>query len=156
MPENLIPTEIDIHHSDSEDGTSFQTGGIRKWHMGTPPNGPKDGPYSDIAYHGLIELVGDYYEIIMGRMWNTHGAHTLGHNGRSGQPHCLGVCLIGNFTFVPPPDAQLQRAAQFVKFLMVTYNIPIIKVYRHKDLNPGLTECPGAMFPWDQFRAMLV
>jgi N-acetyl-anhydromuramyl-L-alanine amidase AmpD len=153
--ENLIPAEIDIHHSAEFDTPEFQTGGIRKWHMGTPPNGPADGPYEDIAYHALIEHVNNYPEIIIGRMWNHHGAHTLGHNGLKGQPHCLGVCLVGNFMTVPPPDDQLQRAVKFVKFLMTLYNIPIFKVYRHKDLNPGLTECPGAMFPWDSFKAML-
>jgi len=142
----MTPQKISIHHSDSNDGPDLQWGGIRKWHMGIPPNGPRDGPYRDIGYHAGIELIKDHYEILIGRPWNQNGAHTLDHNWQA-----LGLCLVGDFTLVQPPDAQLRLAAKFVRFWMELYGIPITQVYRHKDLNPGLTECPGQAFPWDAF-----
>ncbi len=142
----LIPTEISIHHGAENDTPDVQWGGIRKWHMGIPPNGPADGPYRDIGYHAGCELVGDHHEILIGRMWNETGAHTLYHNGTA-----LGLCFVGNFMLVPPPAAQLIVGAKLVRYWMWLFGIPIEKVFRHKDLNPGLTECPGAAFPWERF-----
>ena len=153
MSEHLIPSEIVIHASESNDGPTVQWTGTREWHMGTPPNGPADGPYLDIAYHAGVELVNNHYEILMGRMWDFHGAHCKGHNGLKGQPFALGLVLIGRFMSSPPPETQLAMAAKLTKFWMLTWNIPLAKVYRHKELND--TDCPGDMFPWDKFKSLL-
>lgn len=144
----MYPTEIVIHHAAEFDTPKLQWSAIRKWHMGTPPNGPNDGPYRDIGYHAGVELIEDSYEILIGRPWNQNGAHTLNHNWKA-----LGVCLVGNFMTAPPPDAQLAKAAQLVRYWMDAFKVAKDSVYRHKDLND--TDCPGAAFPWDKFRSLL-
>ena len=145
----MIPTEIVIHHSGGQDGPEDNTAGIRRWHMGTPPNGPADGPYRDIAYNVLVEKIGDTYEAIMGRPWDWNGAHTLGHNEKS-----LGICLIGNFNLDPPPSEQLAMAAKIVAFWMRLYSIPVTEIYPHKALNQ--TSCPGDSFDMAALKAILV
>jgi N-acetylmuramoyl-L-alanine amidase len=144
----MYVTEIVIHHAAELDTPSLQWGAIRRWHMGTPPNGPKDGPYRNIGYHAGVELIGVDYEILLGRPWDQNGAHTLGHNQKA-----LGLCLVGNFTLAPPPDAQLQKAAEITRYWMELFNVAKESVSRHKDLND--TDCPGLSFPWDQFRSLL-
>ena len=137
-------TEIVVHDSATTDGPGNNTAAIRRWHMGTPPNGPADGPYRDIAYHALIELVGSDYEVIMGRHWDVDGAHTKGHNRKG-----FGLCLIGDFSKEPPPAAQLLKAVAFVQFLRRLLEIPLEEIYPHRDLNATL--CPGEAFPWEEF-----
>lgn len=116
--------------------------------MGTPPNGPADGPYRDIAYHVVIEKIGDNYEAFIGRPWTWNGAHTIGHNASA-----IGICLVGDFAKTPPPDAQLKKAVQITQMAMDDLRIKKDHVYRHRDLND--TECPGDAFPWDKFKEML-
>ena len=140
----MTPIEIIIHHSAGHDGPGNDTATIRRWDMGTPPNGPADGPYRDISYNALVEQVGTDYETILGRNWTWSGAHTIGENGRS-----LGLCLIGDFSLTPPPQAQLAKAAKTVAMWMQIYKIPITAVFPHRHFNA--TACPGAAFPWDAF-----
>ena len=144
----MTPTEIMIHHSASHDGPEDNTAAIRRWHMGTPPNGPADGPYVDVAYNALVELIGSGYEVIMGRDWDINGAHTLGHND-----HSLGICLIGNFNLSPPPQAQLTRAAKQIAMWQRIYNIPKDRILFHREVNQ--TDCPGTMFSKDMILALL-
>lgn len=134
-------TEIIIHHSDSKDDGAVSWGEIRKWHL--------ERGWADIGYHAGVELINDHYEALIGRPWTTVGAHCKGHNLQS-----LGLCVVGDWTTVEPPLDQLLKAAEVVRMWMRTYGIPITKVYRHKDFND--TDCPGAMFPWDKFKSMLM
>jgi hypothetical protein len=140
--------KVILHHSAGQDGPENNTAGIRRWHMGTPPNGPADGPYRDVAYHALCEKVGDSYEIIMGRPWDMNGAHTVGQNSTA-----LGICLCGNFNLAPPPDAQLLVAAKFVAMWTRIYRIPFENIFRHDFFNQ--TDCPGNLFDMEKFVMMV-
>ena len=138
------PTDIIIHHTDSSDGPDCSVPGIRKWHTGTPPNGPADGPYADIAYHLLVERLGESYELVIGRPWIFRGAHCKGHNHNS-----LGVAFVGDFNLAEPPIGQLIIGARGVATLMRIYGIPAERIFPHRQFNS--TDCPGKLFPWEKF-----
>lgn len=144
----MYPTEVIIHHTAGQDGPEPNIGGIRKWHMGTPPNGPKDGPYRDIAYHVVIEKVNDVYEAFIGRPWTWNGAHCPGHNQSA-----IGIALVGDFSKVPPSDAELAKATQITQMVLDIFKIPKTGVHRHSEFND--TDCPGDAFPWDKFKESL-
>jgi hypothetical protein len=144
----MTPNKIILHHSGGTDGPEANTPGIRKWHMGTFPNGPADGPYLDIAYHALIENVNGSYEVIIGRPWTWNGAHTVGQNDRA-----IGVCFIGNYNDSPLPDAMLRVGARFVAWLCRLMGIPETEVYAHRQF--ANTDCPGDCFDMERFRMMV-
>lgn len=138
------PTELIIHHTDSSDGPDCSVPGIRRWHMGTPPNGPADGPYSDIAYHVLVERLGDSYEAVLGRPLIFQGAHCVGENF-----HSLGMAFVGDFNLAEPSFPQLIRGARTAAMLCRVYGISLDAIYPHRKFNN--TDCPGKLFPWDKF-----
>jgi len=137
----MNPTHIIIHHSLTKDGTTVSWNAIRKYHIET--NG-----WKDIGYHSGIELIGDHFEILIGRMFTEVGAHTVGMNETA-----LGICMIGNFDEAPPPDLQLDLLVKYVRTLMQIFGIPIENVKRHHDY--ALKSCPGTLFPWNAFIARL-
>jgi hypothetical protein len=116
--------------------------------MGTPPNGPADGPYRDIAYNATVEQINGEYEVLIGRPWDMSGAHTLGHNDKS-----LGLCLVGNFNLAPPPLGQLAIAAKFISMWQRIYSIPTEQIFEHRDFSS--TDCPGDFFDLDELKELL-
>jgi N-acetyl-anhydromuramyl-L-alanine amidase AmpD len=137
----MIPDRIVIHHSLTADSGTVSWQAIRRYHVET--NG-----WRAIGYHFGVELVGSEYEVLAGRMLNEVGAHTAGHNATS-----IGICLVGNFDAAPPPDAQMEKAAALVRALQEVLRIPRERVTRHAD--HAAKSCPGGLFPWDSFRALL-
>ncbi|MBN2317928.1 MAG: N-acetylmuramoyl-L-alanine amidase [Acidobacteria bacterium] len=139
----MRPDHIVIHHSLTEDGTTVSWGAIRKYHL--------HKGWIDVGYHFGLELIGDHYEILMGRMQEQTGAHCReeGMNRRS-----LGICVVGNFDFAPPPDPALDQLAMLVKSLQGIWSIPIENVKRHTDF-ATYKSCPGKLFPWEGFISML-
>jgi hypothetical protein len=143
----MNPEMIIIHHSLTKDSGTVSWGAIRTYHT-------IDLGYDDIGYHAGCELVVNkghsWYEILMGRDWNTPGAHTRGYNDRS-----LGFCFVGNFDECIPVDEILLTGAKLVKMWMRLFNIPIDQVWRHHTF-ADYKSCPGTQFPWIHFRSMLV
>lgn len=137
----MIPDSIVIHHSLTEDSKTVSWGAIRRYHV-------VDLGWRDIGYHYGIELIGDYYEVLLGRMVNIPGAHCKqeGMNARS-----IGICLVGNFDNAPPPLQQYTKALELVRTLMQTFNIPVGRVYGHNQFASYKT-CPGKMFNMNEFR----
>lgn len=85
------------------------------------------------------------------------GAHCGGTPGNWANEDAIGICLVGDFTAIGPSYTQMKAAAKLVKFLQKRYNIPLNKIYGHKD-TPGYsggTKCPGAAFPMSKFKSML-
>ncbi len=139
----MNPLEIVIHHSEGTDGPEANVPGIFDWHI-------EHNHWLDVGYHALVEKIGPKrYFTILGRPWNMNGAHTIDHNAVA-----LGICLVGDFMHAAPPAEQLVAAVKTVNYWMNLFKIPPEKVFRHKDLNA--TDCPGALFPWDKFKSMLV
>lgn len=141
----MLPNKIIIHHSLTEDSGTVSWGAIRHYH--TAIKG-----WADIGYHAGIELVesGDHihYEILLGRMWDKIGAHTIeeGQNWIS-----LGLCFIGNYDEAPPPEGMLIIGGQLISFWMRLFKIPRSEIYGHRDFADYKT-CPGKLFDIDKLK----
>jgi N-acetylmuramoyl-L-alanine amidase len=140
----MKPTHIIIHHSLTEDGKTVSWDAIRWYHVNT--NG-----WNDIGYQCGIELIGNHYEVLLGRMLNEIGAHCKedGMNSKS-----IGICLVGNFDKTAPCGAQMSLLIRLVRSFMDLFGIPVENVRRHSDYAP-YKSCPGTLFPWDVFMAGL-
>lgn len=146
----MIPGAIIIHHSLTKDSNTVSWGAIRKWHKGEHP----DSPYkmNDVGYHYGIELIDDYYEILIGRLGTKTGAHCKeqGMNTES-----LGICLVGNFDMETPPQKQWDTAVKLVQYLMNCYGINKNSVFPHRHFAP-YKSCPGKLFDMERFIKALV
>ncbi|MBW1666861.1 MAG: N-acetylmuramoyl-L-alanine amidase [Deltaproteobacteria bacterium] len=140
----MRPEYIIIHHSLTKDGATVSWGAIRRYHTQTLG-------WRDIGYHFGIELVGEHYEILMGRLPNEVGAHCKerGMNRMS-----LGVCCVGNFDLRRPPDAQWEACLRLTRFLMDSYNIAADHVLGHREL-ATYKSCPGRLWDMSRFRSLL-
>jgi hypothetical protein len=153
----LRPEFIVLHHSLTADSGTVSWGAIRKYH--TDPAGPYK--FNAIGYHWGLELVGDYYEILVGRTMQEEGAHCkeAGMNRRG-----VGICMVGDFDKAPPPEAQLIALTRLVTWLMDDLRIPQERVIGHRDagLMAGFDwqkgqykTCPGRQFDIEAFRNRL-
>jgi len=136
----MKPNSIIIHHSLTEDGRTVSWDAIRWYHVHT--NG-----WTAIGYQLGIELIGNTYEILMGRMLDQVGAHCK----EGGMNNCsIGICVVGNFDKAPVPSAQLDKLIELTRSLMRIFKIPVENVKRHSDYAP-YKSCPGTQFQWGQF-----
>jgi N-acetylmuramoyl-L-alanine amidase len=94
--------------------------------------------------HFGIELVGNHYETLLGRLPNEVGAHCRGMN-----QHSIGICFVGNFDIEEPPDDQLVVGRKLIRFLMEVFDIPNEYVKGHCDFSQK--SCPGRLFPLGEF-----
>ena len=144
----MKPTHIVIHHSLTEDGKTVSWGAIRDYHT-------KVQKWQDIGYHYGIELVGERYEILKGRMDTEPGAHCLGFNDRS-----IGICVVGNFDHNAPNPDQLALLKRQVLSLMAIHGISMERVVGHWETYPMMGRpvektCPGNAFSMFSFRKSL-
>ena len=133
----MTPTHAIIHHSLTEDSKTVSWGAIRRYHMETQG-------WNEIGYQIGIELIGDYYEVLMGRPLTSVGAHTVGMNSRS-----IGICFIGNYDLAPPPDAMMDTAVWIITPLIDELDIPCANIHPHSKYADKT--CPGRMFPMKEF-----
>lgn len=137
-------THIVIHHSLTADSSTVSWGAIRKYHINN--NG-----FKEIGYHAGIELVGDYYEILIGRLENENGAHCP----QSGMNRVgIGICCVGNFDVTLPPKEQWEKCLLLCRSIMARYGIPRENVLGHNELNPAKS-CPGKLWDMNKFRKQL-
>ena len=157
---------IIIHHSWSKDHGTLDWGGIRKYHTSYRIDGYivtraeyirrkkiRDGklfqlPWSDIAYHFGIEKVNGHYEILIGRSILVHGGHCKGMNRNS-----LGICFIGNYDEVEPPEEMLQFAAErLINPLLKISGYSTDCIAGHRKY--AKKTCPGKKFDLNQLKLM--
>lgn len=138
----MKPDRIILHHSLTADSGTVSLDAIRRYHMETLG-------WADIGYHLGIELVGNHYEILTGRMLTETGAHVAGHNTGN-----LGICLVGNFDIAPPPPEQWELALRLVRSLCDVFGITPDLVFGHREFTTAKT-CPGKLFDIDKFRGAI-
>lgn len=130
-----------IHHTA---GPSTQTPeAIARYHVET-----------DALYEGGAPGIGYHYLVgAGGTIWKVNPASVVAACVRKGNTRSLCVCLIGNFTDAPPPEAQWQAAVGLVRWLKRIYPA---EVFGHREV-PTVpaqkTACPGAKFSMAAFRA---
>ena len=132
----MTPNLIILHHSLTEDGKTVSWNAIRQYHLSKGWNG--------IGYHFGIELVGNRYETLLGRLPTEIGAHCRGMNDAS-----LGICFVGNFDIEEPPGEQLIIGRQLVRSLMKVFGISKEMVKGHREYSSKT--CPGIKFPLGEF-----
>ena len=128
-------SRMTIHHA-AIDNTELRTqddvrrrlASIRNDHINRRPE-----PFADIGYHYIIDPQGRVWE---GRSTKWQGAHVADRNENN-----LGIMLMGDFTRQRPTTAQLNSLDSFAAQQMRRYNIPINRVYTHREL--GKSTCPG-------------
>jgi N-acetylmuramoyl-L-alanine amidase len=136
----MIPTNIILHHSATEDSGTVSWSAIRRYHT-------HELGWTAIGYHFGIELVNDRYEVLMGRMMNVAGAHCKQENMNN---KSVGICFVGNFDLKPPEDSLLMVGKNLIRSLMEILRIPKQNIYRHTDFAKYKT-CPGTKFPFNEF-----
>ncbi len=144
----LVPRGIVVHHSatDTDIGLGVDAAFLDRAHE-TRGWGLRYGQrVYHIGYHYVILPDGT---VQAGRPEWMPGAHTAGYN------HYLGICLIGDFSdrgaqTQHPTKAQLVALVNLTVKQMRRHNIPLSRLFRHRDL--GATKCPGAGLPWEQVR----
>lgn len=137
----MRPTHIILHHSLTKDSQTVSWGAIRRYHTETLG-------WPGIGYHIGIELVGDYYEALLGQMLNHEGTHTKGHNHDS-----IGICFVGNFDQDEVPPEQWHKGLELTYWLCSIFSIPYHNVYGHRDF--ANKSCPGNNFNLGGFRLQL-
>jgi len=97
--------------------------------------------WADIAYHFIIDPEGRVWE---GRPLKYQGAHAGNHNANKGN---IGIVVMGNFDVQEPTPEQVDSLRRLVRHFMNEYDIPLSKVYTHREINDlygrGYTACPG-------------
>jgi N-acetylmuramoyl-L-alanine amidase len=137
---------IVIHHSLTADSGTVSWGAIRKYHIET-------NKFREIGYHFGVELIGNTYEVLLGRMVHEDAAAV-----KESQMNRKGVhiCMVGNFDKDTPPALQWRKCVDLVASLCLTLNLKPSDVSGHRDwakIN-GQTykSCPGWRFDMDAFR----
>lgn len=115
-----------IHHSGFYEQDGFSTLlEIQRAHH-------EDRGWADVGYHFMVDKDGTIYE---GRDLTVRGVHVEGYNTGS-----VGVCLLGDFRFEAPSEAQL--TATYALNNWIVYRTGITHLAGHQDFN-DFTECPG-------------
>jgi hypothetical protein len=138
----VTPSSIILHHSLTKDDQVVSWGAIRRYHVETLG-------WSDVGYHFGIELVGNAYEVFVGRMLNEVGAHCKGRNTDS-----IGVCFVGNFDTSPPPREQWHLGVRLVRAMCDIFAIPNGQVFPHHRF-ASYKSCPGRKFDVAKFLSEL-
>lgn len=139
----MIPKNIIIHHSLTEDGKTVSWNNIRNYHISLG--------WRTIGYHYGIELIDDDYEILVGRMMNENGAHCVQQkmNSRS-----IGICCVGNFDSNLVPARQWLLCLTLVRALVDVLRLSVDQVYGHNEF-ASYKSCPGKNWSMDKFRSEL-
>jgi N-acetylmuramoyl-L-alanine amidase len=128
----MTPRMITIHCSATPNGKNFTGDDIRKWHTDAPPKGRG---WSEIGYHGVIEINGDFFR---GRPDDRLGAHVEGHNDGN-----LGVCLVGMDKFFPN---QFMSLRWILNHWCELYGIKPDKIFGHYEWDTARAQkktCPN-------------
>jgi hypothetical protein len=103
-------THLVVHHSfEPGNNVSDWAAAVRGiWNFHVNSNG-----WSDIGYNWLVDQNGVLYQ---GRAWigdneNTVGAHFCGTNGGT-----MGVCMLGNFSQIAPPEPAMATLVQILAY----------------------------------------
>ena len=121
-----------IHHAASSDSPiKNDTATVREYHT-------QVRKWRDIGYHFVVEKINHSMEVLMGRPLNMSGAHCPGHNHDG-----IGVCIMGDFSTVPPEEEYYSTIEKFLAGLTQQLGIPVENIMPHKKYRA--TICPGVV-----------
>lgn len=119
-------THICIHHSAVAGTVPVEN--VAKYHV-------DNQGWPGIGYH--------YYVKPDGTIYQTQRLETVSYHVSHNNDYSLGICVSGDFTYVPPPQVQIDAAAQLVAWLMQELAITEQKILGHKEFPANDTSCPG-------------
>lgn len=137
----MRPTHIILHHSLTADSKTVSWAAIKEYHT-------KELHWKDIGYHFGIELIGDSYQVLLGRMMPDPGAHC---REKSMKATSLGICFVGNYDLCEPPPEMWRLGLRLVMSLREVFLISRDHVHGHHEF-AGYKSCPGTKFDMDRFR----
>jgi len=174
---------IVIHHSASKDTPARDTDAIRRYHTSfrvdfkmvsskefkrlrsENKGGTFQKPWDDIAYHLMIERVGDEPTVVPGRSLSKSGAHsnvkgiTNYFNER-----WIGICCIGNHDAREPDNDLWLLSLSVVRGLAEKLGLRNGNVVGHGEVfdrlglprnhsSAHVRTCPGTMWDMEKFRS---
>lgn len=119
-------THICIHHSAVAGTVPVEH--IAQYHV-------ENKDWAGIGYHYYITLDGTIFQTQRVETASWHVSH---NNDRS-----VGICVAGDFTYSPPPSAQIDAAARLTAWLMEDLSINEANILGHKEFPDNSTSCPG-------------
>jgi len=133
---------IIIHHSLTKDSGSVSWAAIRKYHTEVEH-------WKDVGYHFGVELVGDQFEVLLGRPETMVGAAcTQQHMNERG----IQVCCVGDYDTVAPPEPMLEVLVnRLLVPLCFRYNIIPANIQGH-GVYATYKTCPGKLFNMEDLR----
>ncbi|RME72513.1 MAG: LysM peptidoglycan-binding domain-containing protein, partial [Verrucomicrobia bacterium] len=138
---------IVIHHSAMDVGSAK---GMDRYHR------EERGMENGLAYHFVIGNGHGMREgaVFVGRRWNEQldGGHLAIPKLNA---NSIGICLVGNFQNKRPSKKQLDVLEALVRALQKKTGIPDKRVTTHRLIHKKHTECPGKMFPYEEFMRRL-
>ena len=131
---------VDSH---AKDGQVVDWDAIKRYHMTAP-----EYLMIDIGYHAGVERINGKVTVLEGRPITLKGGHTKGHNDM------LGICIVGNFDATIPDDEILQAGANMIRQWLIMFPLLTVEdVHKHSEYADK--SCPGKLFPWARFKAMI-
>lgn len=86
-----------------------------------------------------------YFIYTDGRIEQTQPLEIVAYHAGDANPASVGICLAGNFTDQPPPEAQMRATSHLVAWLLQEFDLSTEAISPHKDY--AATACPGRQ--WD-------
>ena len=128
--------KITVHHSGgdtfwgiSKTDAADEISRIQRYHQ------TQQG-WADIGYHYIIDRNGSIWQ---GRRLSYQGAHARG----AGNHGNVGIVLLGNYLEQGIGSAQRRSLEMLVSKLCQRFLIPAQRVYTHREIVHGKTDCPG-------------
>ena len=97
---------------------------------------------------------GDDGEIQITPRWTSQRAALPPTGAAAIDPHCISVCLVGDFDRNPPTEKQLKRLSRLVCALQARLNIPANSVVVQP--RRGTPAAAGGLFPTAEFRSQIL
>lgn len=131
-------THIAVHHTAAP--PTLPPSRIAEMHIQADPMRGKE-PWPGIGYHYFVHADG---AIEQTNTLETASYHVYRHN-----PYSLGVAFAGSFMNGKiPTSAQLRAGGHLLAWLMQELNIPLARVWGHREFPDNVTVCPGS--EWTQ------
>lgn len=127
-------THIAIHHTAAP--PRIGPARIAELHIAADPTRGKEA-WPGIGYHYFIHE--------NGRIEQTNALETISYHVARHSGYSVGVVFAGSFMNGKiPTSAQLRAGAHLVAWLMQELNIPLARVWGHREFPDNMTVCPGS------------
>lgn len=133
-----------VHHTAGEVGKALS---VDQFHR-------ERGFEQGLGYHFLVDngsLGKGNGQLEVAPRWikQEQGAHCKASNMNN---NGIGIGLVGNFNDRPPSKAQMHTLMTLVVLLGGYYKIGPCHVLGHRQVPEAKTDCPGNLFPWNNFK----